>query len=236
MEIKDKARSIDEYVQLALNEPLLFSPGTAVGYSNYGYILLGAVIEKISGQSYYDYVEENIFSPLEMNDSGFYESDSFTENKALGYASPPPPPPGHTDKAMKQEERMSNTALIEVKGTSAGGAYSTAEDLLKFSLGLQNHVILTKKSVEEVTEGKVKLPLPPPPPGMQPLPELSFGYGFGEFFVNEQRIYGHNGGAPGIDVQMDIYDKKGYTVIVLSNYDRSVMPIVQFIQKSLTVD
>jgi len=229
--IKDTAKTLQSYVNLSINEPLLFEPGTDVKYSNYAYILLGAVIEKVSGESYYDYIDTHIFKAVDMDFSDFDEGDQVNPNAAIGYAllkAPPnakmPPPPG----------RVNNKRMIGIKGTSAGGVFSSATDLLTFSLALQKGKLISKKSFKNASRGKVSVPKPPTPPGMKPLPDLKFAYGFGEFYVNGQRIIGHNGGAPGVDAQMDIYPKLGYTVIVLSNYDRTVMPVIDRIQEMIT--
>lgn len=227
MAIKDTAKSIRSYVDLNIHEPLLFEPGTQVQYSNYAYILLGAVIEKLSGGSYYDYVTTHIFNATNMSHSAFDEGDRYEPNAAIGYASPMAPPDA---KTPPPPGRMNNKRMIGVKGTSAGGVFSSAPDLLKFSRALQKGKLISKKSFKNISQGKVSVPKPPTPPGMKPLPDLKFAYGFGESFINGERIIGHNGGAPGVDAQMDIYPDLGYTVIVLSNYDHAVMPVIDHIR------
>jgi CubicO group peptidase (beta-lactamase class C family) len=124
--------------------------------------------------------------------------------------------------------------MLEVKGTSAGGAYSTAPDLYEFSEALLNSKLISQESFNTVTTGKVLMPKRPIAPVMKPPPDIKYGYGFGEFFINNVRIIGHNGGSPGVDAQMDIYPDSGYIVVVLSNYDRSVLPVVKFIENILT--
>ncbi len=221
--MKDTAKTIRAYVDLNIYEPLLFEPGTDVKYSNYGYILLGAVIKKLSGESYYNYINTHIFKAAGMGFSAFDEGDQVNPNAAIGYALLKAPP-----------GRVNNKRMIGIKGTSAGGAFSSATDLLTFSLALQKGKLISKKNFKTISRGKVSVSKPPTLPGMKPLPDLKFAYGFGEFYVNGQRIIGHNGGAPGVDAQMDIYPKLGYTVIVLSNYDRAVMPVIDRIQEMIT--
>lgn len=234
MVMKDTAKTIASYVALGMNEPLSFEPGAKFQYSNYGYILLGAVIENISKMSYFDYVKKNIFSIAGMENTDSYETDKTNSNMAIGYAAPPPMP-GQAPRPMgEQIVREANTKFIEVKGTSAGGGYSTALDLHKFSQALLSGKLLSKKSVETMTKGKVPMPLPPMPPNAKPLPKIQYGYGFGEFFNNTTRIIGHNGGAPGVSGQIDIYPDLGYTVVALSNYDRAVMPIINLIGGIIT--
>jgi CubicO group peptidase (beta-lactamase class C family) len=123
MSIKDTAKTIASYVNLAMKEPLLFEAGKRFEYSNYGYILLGAVIEKLSGMSYFDYVRKNIFSVAGMTNTDSYETDRKNENLAIGYAMPMPPNGQMQMMPMGEKiTREPNTKIIEVKGTSAGGA------------------------------------------------------------------------------------------------------------------
>ena len=232
--IKDTAKTIASYVALGMNEPLMFEPGAKFQYSNYGYILLGAVIEKLSKTSYFDYVKKNIFSVAGMENTDSYETDKPNNNMEIGYAAPPPMPGQAPKPTGKKIVREANTKFIEVKGTSAGGGYSTAIDLHKFSQALLSGKLLSKKSVETMTKGKVKMLLPPMPPNAKPLPEIQYGYGFGEFYKNNTRIIGHNGGAPGVEGQIDMYPDLGYTVIALSNYDRATRPIIQRIEEMIT--
>jgi CubicO group peptidase (beta-lactamase class C family) len=234
MDMKDTAKTIASYVDLCINEPLLFEPGAKFQYSNYGYILLGAVIENISKTSYFDYVNKNIFAVAKMKNTDSYETDKINKNMAIGYDMPPPMP-NQAPKPMGEKiVREPTTQFIEVKGTSAGGGYSTAIDLHQFSQALLSGKLLSSKSIGMVTKGKVIMPPPPMPLNAKPMAEMKYGFGFGEFYKNNVRIIGHNGGAPGVDVQLDIYPDLGYTVIVLSNYGRAIRPIINFIEDSIT--
>lgn len=180
---KDKLRTIQDFIPLFADEPLAFEPGTKNQYSNGGYVLLGAIIEKVTGQSYYDYVRENTYQPLGMSATDFYESDKPTPNMAEGYTKD-----GVRPEA--KEPRRNNLDTRSARGTSAGGGYSTAEDLLKYALALQT--------------GKV--PIPDESPGLK---DAS-----GKFTE-----FGIAGGAPGINTALSIRLADGYTIIVLSNYD-----------------
>lgn len=226
-QIADTAKTIATYVNIGLEEPLLFKPGTKVSYSNYGYILLGAIIESVSKMSYYDYVRQNIFAIANMKNTDSYERNKIHENFAIGYANPPQMP----NETPKLNNRENNTKILELKGNSAGGGYSTAVDFHKFSQALLANKLITSKTLGIVTTGKVILFT-----GMKErnLPEIKYGYGFGESYKNNIRIIGHTGGAPGVDAAMEIYPDLGYTIVVLSNYDRATMPIMKFIQDVIT--
>lgn len=229
--IADTAKTITTYVNIGLDMPLLFKPGTKVEYSNYGYILLGAVVEKLSKMNYDEYVRQNIFEVASMKNTDSYERDKTHENLAIGYASPPQMPNEAPKQTNGKTVRENNTKVLEVKGNSAGGGYSTTIDLHKFSLALLSNKLISAKSVEIVTKGKVTLL---PAIKATNLPEVKYGYGFGETYKNNIRIIGHNGGAPGVSGQIDIYPDLGYTVIVLSNYDMIALPLMRFIQDTLT--
>lgn len=119
---KSKLRTLRDYLPLFAGDPLEFEPGTKSRYSNAGYVVLGLVIEKLSGMSYYDYVRENIFKPAGMNDTGSYEIDKLPVNTATGYMAGKKP----------------NTLALPARGSSAGGGYSTAADMLKFAAALKS--------------------------------------------------------------------------------------------------
>jgi D-alanyl-D-alanine carboxypeptidase len=128
---KEKIRSIQDYLPLFADRPLEFEPGTKNRYSNGGYIVLGAIIEKASGRDYYTYVRENIFKPCRMLDTDSYEKDKAVPNLALGY----------TRRGRREGERVLNRGTLPGRGSSAGGGYSTAEDLLKYVAALSTEKI-----------------------------------------------------------------------------------------------
>jgi len=128
---KDKIRNTADFMALFASEQLAFEPGTQEAYSNGGYVVLGAVIEKVSGQSYYDYVREHICKPLGMENTDFYETDAPTPNLATGYTT-------HTqDDDNEGGPRRNNIYTRPARGSAAGGGYSTAHDLLKLANALE---------------------------------------------------------------------------------------------------
>src|SRR3954466_10331259 len=126
---REKLLTVAAHLPLFASDALSFPPGEKFQYSNSGFMLLGAIIEKVSGRDYYSYVQEHIFEAAGMNDTGFYEPGKAIPNLAIGYTkmSPQGPP---------QEEIRDNTNLREVKGGPAGGGFSTAPDLVKFHQAL----------------------------------------------------------------------------------------------------
>lgn len=200
--------------------PLKFAPGAGWQYSNAGFVVLGLIIEKLSGTSYFDYVKQHIFKPAGMTDTDSYESAGEVANLAVGYTRM-----GADGRARPDEPRRPNTSRLPFKGSPAGGGYSTLDDLLKFDRALRSHKLLGAKFTEIITTGKVDAPFG------------KYAYGFGDSRVNGKRYVGHNGGGPGTAAQFESYTDTGYTLIVLANYDPpSVMPLVKEIEQIVTKD
>lgn len=118
-------RHNNDYLQLFVSEPPAFAPGSGRRYCNACYVVLGMLIEKLSGQDYYDYVAQHIYAPAGMRHTGSYAVDSLPPNTAVGYTTgaedAPPGAPEHP-----------NTAELPGRGSAAGGGYSTTGDLLLF--------------------------------------------------------------------------------------------------------
>jgi CubicO group peptidase (beta-lactamase class C family) len=202
-EKKKKFVALRDYFPLFVNDPLQFEPGSRWSYSNAGYIVLGAVIEKISGQPYFDYVREQIFMPAGMTATGCFELDQVVPNLAIGYGR-------FDDDILGIGPRRNNGVFLGYKGNSAGGGYSTAPDLFRFARALQVHRLLSAELTEKVTAGKVAAA------------GDWYGYGFWQWKRYGQcDIRGNSGGgaSSGIDSELQIFWNAPYTVIVMSNYD-----------------
>ena len=113
---RKELRALADYVKLYRKRGPDFEPGSSWAYSNYGFILLGVVIEKVTGQSYYDYVQAHIYAPAGMTRSGSLPEHRPVPDRSIGYMKPP----GTT-------EWLPNTDTLPYRGTSAGGGYSTVE-------------------------------------------------------------------------------------------------------------
>jgi len=198
---KEQFRQIKDYLPLFVNEPLAFEPGTRWQYSNSGFMLLGGLIERISGQNYFDYVRENIYLPAGMTNTDAYEmDDDSVHNLAMGY----------TRMTSKAGKRINNIFMHSFKGGPAGGGFSTVEDLLKFDQALRQHDLLSPESLDILLTNKVA--------DLQS-EHRDYAYGFGDQHEYGTRIVGHGGGFPGINSKLDMYLELGYTVAVMSNYD-----------------
>ncbi|MCK4566979.1 MAG: beta-lactamase family protein, partial [Candidatus Thorarchaeota archaeon] len=141
-------RTLDDFVPFFIDDPLLFEPGEKMEYSNAGYVVLGKIIEAVSGLDYYEYVKENIYKPAGMADSNHYEIDAIIPRLATGYTHHMP------DGSIHPSKRRANYFIIGSRGSSAGGGQSTAYDLLKLDRAIANEVLLDKEH-----SGKVYVPL-----------------------------------------------------------------------------
>ncbi len=188
-------RTLQDYVKLYGNRSVQFEPGSRWQYSNYGFILLGVLIEKVSGQSYYDYVRQHIFNPAGMTATGSEPEDQLVTNRSVGYMK--------SDSGQLQV----NTDTLPYRGTSAGGGYSTVEDLFRFATALQNNKLLNAQYTELLTTGKIEAG------------RGKYAYGFSDRMENGTRCFGHGGGAPGMNGELAICPGPGFIVAVLSNLD-----------------
>lgn len=192
-------RTVQDFFPLFVDEPLEFEPGSQWAYSNSNFIVLGAIVEAVSGQSYFDYVREHIYQPAGMINTDAYELDHEIPNLATGYT-----------RAPGESEWRNNLFEHVIKGGPAGGGYSTVEDLFHFAQALTEHKLLSAESTALITTGKVALPR---------RTDAQYAYGFSEEIVNGYRRFGHSGGFSGINSQLNIYPDLGYVVAVMGNYD-----------------
>ncbi|MGO9274747.1 MAG: serine hydrolase domain-containing protein [Terriglobia bacterium] len=189
-------RTLQDYVKLYGKRGLEFAPGSRWEYSNYGFLLLGVMVEKVSGESYYDYVREHVYQPAGMTFTDSLAEDEAVPGRSIGYT------------RMESGTWQPNTDTLPYRGTSAGGGYSTVGDLLKFATAVTTHKLLDAHYTELLTTGKVDAQ-----GGMK------YAYGFGDHTEGGVRSFGHGGGAPGMNGDLEIYPQSGYVVVVLANID-----------------
>ncbi len=215
-ELHDQIRGVEDYMPLFVDTPLEFEPGTQFRYSNAGYIVLGLIVERVTGLSYYDYVRASIFEPSGMTNTAAYELDADVPNRAVGYTR-------QAIDGSELDELTDHRFAMPMRGGPSGGGFSTAEDLLAFRNALLDHRLLSPESTELLLEGKVRLN-----------EQAQYAYGFFDRMPGNQRVVGHGGGAPGICDFMDIYLDLGYTAIVLSNSDSDCYALLEAITATLS--
>ena len=201
-------RKLDDYKPLVKDEKLAFEPGKRFRYSNTGMFLLGVVIESVTGQSYFDYIRENIYKPAGMKNTDCYEMDYPVENLAIGYS------PDRKSKYGWQNNFFKHV----VKGGPAGGGFSTVSDLHRFARAIQAGKLVSVDSLEILWKDHMG---------------ESYGYGFRVAEGSSGKVVGHSGGFSGINANLDIFLDKGYIVAVLSNYDRGASPVAEKISQLL---
>ena len=205
-------KTLQDYVKLYGNRAPEFAAGSRWQYSNYGFLLLGVLIEKVSGQSYYDYVRDHIFKPAGMAATASEPEDQVVPDRSIGYT------------RLTGDNLRPNTDTLPYRGTSAGGGYSTVEDLLKFATALQTHKLLNAQYTEMLTTGKVDTP------------GGKYAYGFQEAMSNGTRCFGHGGGAPGMNGELKICPGPGYVIALLANMDPpAASRVADFITNRLPV-
>jgi CubicO group peptidase (beta-lactamase class C family) len=194
---KERFRTLADYLPLFQTKPLQFEPGAGRRYSNAGYVVLGLIVERVTGQDYHTYVRERVFSPAGMKESDWFELDAAVPNLADGYTSrgPEGPTPG---------PRRRNVFSLPARGSSAGGSYSPARDLLAFDAALRSGALLTPPWNRWILGG-------PPPDGRKVEAERALKGAAGGLGVA--------GGAPGVNAVLEIDFERAYTIVVLSNVD-----------------
>jgi CubicO group peptidase (beta-lactamase class C family) len=185
---ESKPTSPAELVARFRDKPLEFDPGTKWNYSNSGYALLGYLVEKMSGQTYQQFLQENIFTPLGMKDSGFDSNAQIIPQRASGYS------PG--------KDGPENTGFINMTVPfSAGSLYSTTLDLLKWERGLFGGKVLSPASLKEMTTPFKS--------------DYAFGLFISE--ANGRKKIDHGGGIEGFNTELAYYPEDQLTVVVLAN-------------------
>jgi D-alanyl-D-alanine carboxypeptidase len=182
-------REHGDYLKLYGARALTHEPGADFRYSNYGFVLLGALIERVTGMPYYDAVRKNVFQRAEMTGTDSLPETEQVPNRSLGYM-------------RRDNQWVSNVDTLPWRGTAAGGGYSTARDLMRFGQALEAGSLISKKTLAEATTMKE-----------------GYGYGFSGRGEGAQRWYGHGGGAPGMNGELRIYPELGYILVGLTNID-----------------
>ena len=210
---RDSIKEHADYIKLLGARGPDHEPGKEFRYSNYGFILLGAIIERVSGVSYYEYVDGHIFKPAGMRGTDSLPQTAkkpsiagrLREAERAGRA-------GTVGRAVPYTKRngaLSENDQLPYRGSGAGGGYSTVGDLLKFARALEAGKLISLKSLHEATRLQT-------PPGTS---ERAYGYGFVPEGEGSLRNYGHGGGTLGVNGYLRIFPELGVVVVCLSNRD-----------------
>ncbi|MBN4056958.1 beta-lactamase family protein [bacterium AH-315-J21] len=200
-------RSVRDFAELAMGDALEFEPDERFGYSNTGPLILGLIIEALSGMDYHDYIRKHVTGPAGMTNTDCYHVDDIIPNLAQGYY--------HDQEAGNLR---SNIYKHSARGSAAGGGFSTVEDLQRFATALLNGTLLTKEMLATYTTGKVDLG-----------PDVQYAYLIEDSHKDGLHSIGHDGGAPGISAQMKIFPEIGFTIAAMGNYDSGTFQIISYV-------
>ena len=174
------------------DRPLEFKPGERFSYSNTGYAVLGRIIEKLSGKTYAEFIRDQIFTPLAMNDSGYDDLARLVKHRASGYT------------RMPMGTR--NAPYLDMTNPfAAGGLYSTVDDLLKWDRALASNRLLSKTSQDAMFT-----------PFLQ-----EYGYGWRIARVFDRPMVAHSGGINGFTTNIRRFPADNVCIIVLSNVEKA---------------
>jgi CubicO group peptidase (beta-lactamase class C family) len=201
---------VDEFVKKYASGNLEFEPGSKYNYSNSGYFLLGAIIERVTGKMYEQVLQENIFGPLGMKDTGYDHSDNIIPKRAAGYRKTPN---GYT-----------NAAYLDTSiPYAAGSLYSTVEDLYLWDQALYLDKLISAKSKELM---------------YKPFLE-DYAYGWvvtnASFKQNGQpvQMIAHGGGINGFATTIARFPKEKNLIVLLDNTGQNVERVMDRIAKIL---
>lgn len=186
-------------------------------YTNEGFDLLGVVVQRVSGQSWQDYLRHEVFDPTGMTRTGFHH-DTAVEDLSTGSTRGEDHPRGR---------RRENHTLVSPFARPAGGLYSTTRDLGRFLEVIHDGDLLPDSLARRATSAQV---------AWDSVADSRVSYGLG-FEVEEKsglRYFGHSGSQPGVASRMRHYPELGYTTVVLSNYDNAARHVTNRIMEMIS--
>ena len=213
-ERRDTIRSVSDFVEMVRGETLQHEPGSAFSYSNSGYVLLGAVIERVTGMDYDTAMQRLVFEPAGMTHTGYPIFSENPDGVAIGYENGcfGRPPQQCTPSPWRDARPWWGA-----RGSPAGGGVSTARDLNAFVEALKANRLLRAETFAQWRAERSRMDRPGGPID-------AYGLGIGRLTIHDRRTWGHNGGTPGAQAQIDVFENTPITLIVLSNQDGGQRP------------
>jgi D-alanyl-D-alanine carboxypeptidase len=193
--VRARVHSVTEMVALHSNRPPAFEPGTKQVYGNFGHVVLGRMVEILSGKSFDTYLTENIFAPAGMASTSSAECTDNAADIAPGYV-------------QAGGKLVRNCATLPARGFPAGGQVSTARDMPRFTEALRTGKLIPPVLFAEATRTHHEF--------------MGLGFfatGYGDNVPKRDFRWGHGGSADGICTDIRIYPETGETIVILSNRD-----------------
>lgn len=202
-----------DFLPMFQNREMMFQPGSEFHYNNAGFIVLGLVIEQLSGMSFTDFIETKVFEKAGMHQSGYFSLDKLPKNTAIGY--------------IDDEEAgtwKSNIYSIPIKGGADGGAFTTVEDMMTFWKMLMNHKLLAKETSEQLLT-----------PHVLSGDDEYYGYGIwidkaGDS-ITKHHVMGYD---PGVSFHAAVYEN-GAELVILSNKSKGAYSLMLAIEEVLSL-
>lgn len=206
--------TLEDFLALIEGEQLQFTPGERYEYSNSGFTLLGAVIQKHAGKDYYTAMQERVFAPAGMTGTGYPTREDASPDLAVPYTNGcfMRPATECTPGDWRDARPMGGR-----RGGPAGGGYSTARDLNAFAEALKGGRLLKPQTLNQLKAEQLKMT-------RRGGPIDATGLGFGRLTIHGQPSWGHNGGTVGAQAQLDIFENAPLTLVVLANQDEAQRP------------
>jgi CubicO group peptidase (beta-lactamase class C family) len=182
-----------DILDLIKDKPLMFKPGESFSYNNTGYLILGILIEKLSNMSYEEYLHKNIFTPINMNNTGISYGKNNGLHDATAYS-------GHLEVAPVDDE-------VVLRGTySAGNMYSTTEDLYRWSEALKTEKLVKKETMNQIFTEHIDM-------------EEAGSYGYGWMIIDSGvgKMILHGGNTLGFTSNIVRFTDLDTTIVILSN-------------------
>ena len=200
-----KIRTSADLIPLFIDKPMMYTPGEKFQYNNTGYVVLGLIIETVTGKPFDEYLEETVFKPSVMNNTGYYEMDRLPAKCANAYI---------YDEA--RGDYRTNIYSVDVKGTGAGGAFTTIPDVEKFWKALFSYQLLSEKTVNEMIKPQVA--------------EKCYGYGFWLDKKEDGYIVHFEGCDPGVSFYSAYDREKDLMFTLVSNFGDNVWKLYEKIE------
>jgi CubicO group peptidase (beta-lactamase class C family) len=193
-----RVRAPKDFLPLFQHKPMKFSPGERFEYNDGGYILLGIVIENVSGKKFIEYIQEEIFLPAGMKDSGYFATDQLPERTAYAYIK-------NGDGSWR-----TNFFAVPIVGAPDGGAYVTAPDMVRFWNALSRNEFFSSEMTKELLAAQI--------PTSWKTPYTHYGYGVWQERQNDgMKKYFVEGYDPGVAFRSVVYPEEKVVLTVIGN-------------------